>query len=159
LKGGVWLKKLIQEYRESLKALRQGKVAPLYRAGMVSDTQWAIDYMKTGNIPATKWTVARWNREDREILFDPHIMDKCFTIPKTSPDVSEGIKSFLDHILKSLSQKEREAFILIYGQGFTYQEAADYMCCSRGSIQNYIRRAYKKFIGLGDYVSQKQVIL
>lgn len=153
------MRKLIQEYRQSLRALRKGKgnTVPLYRHGMIADTEWAIEYMETGQIPGTRWTVARWNREDREVLFDPNIMDKCFTIPKAAPEVSEGVRTMLEHLLSCLSVKEREAFVLINGQGFTYQETADFMGCSRGSVQMYIRRAEKKFSGMRDFVLQKQV--
>ena len=71
LKGGRRVEKLIREYKKSLRLLRCAKVVPVGYSSMISDTQWAIDLMDTGHIPGTKWTVARWSREKREVPVDP----------------------------------------------------------------------------------------
>lgn len=151
------MRKLIKEYKESLRDLRSGKVAPLYRGSMISDTEWAIGYMETGQIPDTKWTVARWSKEDREVLFAPQVLDRCFTMPDTTPEVSLGLRIMLEHLLSCLSLREKEAFVLIYGQGFTYSKAADFMGLSRGNVYNLVTRAKKKFSGFREFVGQKQV--
>ncbi|HOV79380.1 MAG TPA: sigma factor-like helix-turn-helix DNA-binding protein [Bacillota bacterium] len=150
------MKKLIQEYRESLRILCKGKVTSLYCHSMISDTQWAIKYMETGNIPGSKWTVARWSKEDREILFDPQVLDRCFRIPDAAPEVSEGVRLMLEHLLSCLSPREREAFVLIHGQGFSYQQTADFMGLSKGSVYNLIKRAEKKFSIYREFVGRKQ---
>lgn len=151
------MKDLIQEYRESLRVLRNAKAVPLYRSSMVSDTEWAIKYMETGNIPGTKWTVARWSRKDREVLFDPQVIDRCFTLSDVAPEISEEIRVMLDHLLSCLSPREREAFLLVYGQGFTHSQTAEFMGLSRGNVYNLLQRANKKFSGMSDFVGQKQV--
>lgn len=61
------MEELIREYKKSLRLLRCAKVVPVGCSSMVSDTQWAIDLMETGHILGTKWTVARWSREKREV--------------------------------------------------------------------------------------------
>jgi RNA polymerase sigma factor (sigma-70 family) len=131
-------------------------VAPLYRGGMISDTQWAIRYMETGNIPGTKWNVARWSREKREVLFDPQVLDRCFIVPNAAPEVEEGIRAMLKHLLSGLSVREREAFVLIYGQRYSYQEAADFMGLSKGNVYNLIKRTEKKFSNYRNFVGRKQ---
>ena len=147
---------LIREYRESLRVLRRAKVTPLEHGSMISDTEWAIGYMETGHIPETKWTVARWSKEDREVLFDPKVLDRCFRVPKDNPEVSEGVRFMLEHLLMCLSVREREAFVLIYGQGYSYQEAADFMGLSKGNIYTLIKRAEKKFANYREFVGRKQ---
>jgi RNA polymerase sigma-70 factor (ECF subfamily) len=123
---------------------------------MISDTQWAIKYMETGHIPGTKWKVARWNREDREILFDPQVLDRCFIIPNAAPEVEEGVRVMLKHLLSCLSAREREAFVLVKGQGFSYQEAAEFIGLSKGNVYTLIKRAEKKFFGYRNFVGRKQ---
>ena len=149
LKGVAWVKELIREYRESLRALRtaarKADPVPLYWASMVSTTEWAIRYMETGEIPGTKHKVARWSTEDREVLFDPQVLDRVFTLPAATPEVSEGVRLMLEHLMMCLSRREREAFLLVKGQGYSYQDAADYMGMSKGSVYNLIKRSEKKF--------------
>jgi len=151
------VKKLIMEYKQSLRDLHKGKVKPLYLHSMISDTQWAISYMETGQIPGTKWSVARWSKEDREVLFDPHVMDKCFNLPAGPDEVSENVRKTVEQLLLTLAPRERQAFVLVHAQGFSYQEAADYMAISKGNVYNLIRRADKKFERLRGVVGRKQV--
>lgn len=61
------MKEFFVEYRKTLGALRNSKMSPLYSGSIISDTEWSIKLMETGHIPGTKWTVARWSREDREL--------------------------------------------------------------------------------------------
>lgn len=149
---------LIAQYKGSLKKLRAGKVTPLYRGSMIATTQWAVDYMETGHIPGTKWTVARWNKKDREVLFDPQVMEKCFRFSSDDQQVSEGIRVMLEHLLSCLSPREKDAFVLIHGQGFSHSQAAEFMGISRGNIYNLLQRAEKKFSNYRDCFSKKQML-
>ncbi len=151
------MKDMIKEYKQSLRKLRSGKVVPLHRSSMISDTEFAIEYMETGQMPGAKWTVARWSKLDREVFFDPVVLDKCFALPSTTnAEISDGISDMLDHLLSCLSQREREAFILVNGQGFSHSEAAEYMGLSRGNIYNLLKRSEKKFGSYRQFVGQKQ---
>lgn len=151
------IKELIREYRESLRKLRKSKAVPLYRSSMISDTEWTIKYMETGRIPGTKWTVARWSRKDREVLFDPQVMARCFRIPDTTPEVSEGIRLMLENLLMCLSKRERDVFLLVIGQRFTHSQAAEFLGLSRDNVYNLLKRAEKKFSIYREFVGQKQV--
>lgn len=60
------------------------------------------------------------------------------------------------HLLMSLSKREREAFMLIYGQGFTYQEAADFMgLTARSTVSTLVKRAQQKFSGMRDLIKPR----
>lgn len=51
----------------------------------------------------------------------------------------------LRNILSSLTPREREAFILIRGQGISFRETARYMGVrSPGTITNLVKRAERK---------------
>lgn len=129
---------------------------PLYRSSMVATTEWAIRYMETGEIPGTKHKVARWSTEDREVLFDPTVMDRVFSLPEATPEVSEGVRAMLEHLMMCLSQREKEAFVLVKGQGYTHNEAAEFMGLSRGNVYNLLRRAERKFGNYRQFVGQMQ---
>ena len=150
------MRELIREYRQSLRALRKADPVPLCRGSMVSTTEWAIRYMETGEIPGTKHKVARYNTEDREVLFDPQVLDRVFSVPTATPEASEGVRLMLEHLMMCLSRREKEAFLLVKGQGYTHSETAEYMGLSRGNVYNLLRRAEKKFGSYRQFVGHMQ---
>ena len=50
----------------------------------------------------------------------------------------------LDNILGHLTERERDSYKLVRGEGFTFTEAAQFMGCTKGTIQSFVRRAEKK---------------
>ena len=138
---------LIKEYRKSLKLLRSAKAVPLHYGSMVSDTQFAIEIMETGKIPGTKWTVARWSRDKREIPVDPLQMARYITYPEPVKSAPEWMIKLLDEVMGSLTKREKDAYQLVRGQLYSFSQAATLMGCNKGSVQNFVARAEKK-IGL-----------
>lgn len=135
---------LIIEYRESLRALRQNKVAPLKYSSMVSDTEWAIDLMETGHIPGTKWTVARWNRNKREIPMDPLLMARYVRNMESPSAAPEWMVKLLELLMLTLTEREKDAYSLVRGYHYSFSQAGQLMGCNKGSVQNYVQRAEKK---------------
>jgi len=135
---------LIREYRRSLRALRQAKVAPIERGSMISDTEWAIDLMETGHIPGTRWTVARWSKSKREVLCDPLEMARYVQNKEPSSAASEWMVDILDSVMRSLTERERQAYELVRGQLYSFGKAGQVMKCNKGSVQNFVSRAEKK---------------
>lgn len=145
---------LIREYRESLRKLRSAERVPMEFNSMASDTQWAIDLMVTGHIPGTKWTVARWNREDREIPVDPLEIARYVSNREPVKVAPEWMVDFLDKLMDSLTEKEKEAYRLVRGQGYSFAQAGKLLGCNKGSVQNFVQRAEKKIA----FVVRKQTI-
>jgi len=139
------LQDLIKEYRRSLGALRRAKAVPVEYGSMVSDTQYAIEIMETGRIPGTKWTIARWPKADRDIPVDPHNLAKYLSSKRTTVEpLSQNGLDILNDTLKVLTSREREAYFLVRGEMFSFAQAAKYMGCNKGSVQNFVARAEKK---------------
>ena len=138
------MEQLIREYRVSIRKLRAAKVKPLEYSSMISDTEFAITYMKTGAIPGTKWTVARWSTCKREIPVDPQVMARLVQNREPVAQAPEHVVKLLEIILKNLSPLEREAYELVRGRGYSFKQAAKLLGCSKGSAQSYVRRAEKK---------------
>jgi len=149
------LQELIQEYKKSIKTLRDAKAVPLQRNSMISDTLWAIDIMETGKIPGTKWTTARWAKDKREIPVDLQNMANYLTTKRTAAQpLSDKDKEILGNLLSTLTEREREAYYLVRGEKFSFAQAARYMECNKGSVQNFVSRAEKKI----QLVVRKQTI-
>ncbi|HBV95642.1 MAG TPA: hypothetical protein DEF36_01130 [Desulfotomaculum sp.] len=135
---------LVRQYKSSLNMLKKSRVASVSRAGMISDTEWVIRYMETGQIPGAKWTVSRWSREKREILVDPLKMSRYVAGRDTVSPVPEQVLIILDSLLESLTAREREAFKLVRGEYYSFSQAGMLMGCTKGTIQNLVHRAEKK---------------
>ena len=149
------MQELIQEYKKSIKTLRDAKAVPLQRNSMISDTLWAIDIMETGKIPGTKWTTARWAKDKREIPVDLQNMANYLTTKRTAAQpLSDKDKEILGNLLSTLTEREREAYYLVRGEKFSFAQAARYMECNKGSVQNFVSRAEKKI----QLVVRKQTI-
>ena len=139
------MQKLIKEYKQSIKDLREAKVVPMECNSMISDTLWAVEIMKTGKIPGTKWTTARWTKDKREIPMDMQNMAHYFTDRRTAVQpLSEENKEILGNLLSALTEREREAYYLVRGEKFSFAQAGRYMGCNKGSVQNFVSRAEKK---------------
>lgn len=148
------MQNLIKEYRKSLRVLRSAKVVPLHRGSMMSDTQFAIEVMETGRIPGTKWTVARWSKEDRELPVDPQQMARYVQNREPIQTAPEWMVKLLEKLMASLTEREKDAYQLVRGQGYSFAQAGRAMGCNKGSVQNFVTRAEKK---IGSVV-RKQVI-
>jgi len=149
------MQELIKEYRKSIKELRGAEVVPIQRNSMISDTLWAVEIMKTGKIPGTKWTTARWAKDKREIPVDMQNMANYLTTRRTVVQpLSEENKEILGNLLSALTEREREAYYLVRGEKFSFAQASKYMGCNKGSVQNFVQRAEKKI----NLVVRKQTI-
>ncbi|MDO7787528.1 sigma factor-like helix-turn-helix DNA-binding protein [Desulforamulus aquiferis] len=138
------MKELIREYKKSLKSLKKVKTDMLYLNSMISDTQWAIEYMEKGHMPGAKWSVARWSREKREIPVDPLEMSRYVKNRLPQGCAPQWMVELLESLMLSLSVREREAYELVRGQYFSFEQAGRLMGCKKGSVQNLVSRAERK---------------
>jgi RNA polymerase sigma-70 factor (ECF subfamily) len=51
---------------------------------------------------------------------------------------------FLEKLMASLTERERDAYKLVRGQCYSFAQAARLMGCNKGSVQNFVQRAEKK---------------
>lgn len=145
---------LIKEYKKSLRLLRSAKAVPVGYNSMISDTLWSIHIMETGNIPGKRWTVARWQKEDREIPIDPMTIAECVGNQRSIEPTPEWMVDYLEDIMKNLTKREKEAYRLVRGEKFSFSQAASFMGCNKATAQTFVRRAEKKI----QLVIRKQVI-
>jgi len=138
------LQELIKEYKQSIKELRDAKVVPVQASSMISDANFSIEIMQTGRIPGTNWQVGRLPKTKREISVDPAEMSKYITHTISAESAPENVLDMLDNLMSTLTEREKHAFDLVRGRGYSFSQAGMLMGCNKGSVQNFVQRAEKK---------------
>jgi len=114
---------------------------------MISSCEFAIHVMETGYWPAPRRTIDRREKAARE--FSIAEIDHIRKYDHHKPVVPENKLTpeqlaKIDQTLSILSKRERETFVLIYGQNFTMSQAAELLNVSKSTINTNIIRSKKK---------------
>ncbi|MFA5880590.1 MAG: hypothetical protein WC834_00215, partial [Eubacteriales bacterium] len=95
-----------------------------------SDLRYSIQYMETGAIPGTRRGTHRLSSEQREIPFDPyqfqiniHLIKMVALSRREQKELSEEKLKLLNDFLGLLTEKQKEAFVLVRGRRYTYEQA------------------------------------
>ncbi|OMD73343.1 RNA polymerase subunit sigma-24 [Paenibacillus odorifer] len=115
-------------------------------SGMVSDCEFAIEWLSTGRRPGNKRGIERRAGYEREILLDPIRMQAFASDSKAgSPaNLSDEQRFQLEFALNQLSERERECYTLAHGQCIPHSEIAKMLGITYGSVSEYIQRAQRK---------------
>jgi positive control factor len=149
---------LIKEYKESLKVTRKMYDNAVDEdkkiiAGMISDLEFAIEWMSTGRRPGNKRGIERRAAYQREKLFDPLLMQKFFRSSEQvykwddhekEHVITEWDRQRIEDALSVLTKREREVYMMSRGYCLTYSEIANYLCISSSSVQTMVERAERK---------------
>jgi RNA polymerase sigma factor (sigma-70 family) len=137
-------KKELEEYRETLDAsnLDYEKNNEII-GGMISDMQYALDWMKIGRRPGARRGIDRQSVYQRTVLLDTEIFPSL-QVETSEGELTEEEKRRVTDVLRTLSFRERHCFILNVSYGLSYNEIADEMKLSKASVQQYVIRARKK---------------
>ncbi len=152
------MEELLKQYRESLRSAKK----LLERAsdedkkiirGMISDLEFAIEWMETSRMPGNRRGIERRAAYQREKPFDPLLMQKFFRSSEPVYEwddhnkesvITEWDKQRIEDALSVLTDREREVYLMSRGYCLTYSEIANYLCISPSSVQTMIERAEKK---------------
>ena len=139
------MNELLNEYYTSLAGVRklirkaissESNDLPQLRA-MERDLEWTIEYMTTGYPPK--------GRSTKSIPVDPQKVLIKFSQPLYAPTLPiERIRLQMLSALDILSLREREAFLMIVGEGLSYSEVAKMMGVCKSTVQTYVERAKAK---------------
>lgn len=145
------MKDLLRQYREQRSQLMGYKlIAPEEEqeliSGMISDLQYAIDWMNRGHQPDPRRGINRRSRGQRTIPVDPLKM-QSYAQPAAcgSPTtLSEYERYQIEDALSTLSERERECYVMKYGKCYSLGDIANIMNVKRGTIQGYLKSAEEK---------------
>lgn len=157
------MQKMIEEYQKTIRQLtkiregmdeEQKKVESKIIGGMISDLQYAVDWMKTGRRPGNRRGVERLAAYQRERVMDPLVMQSYVSSAQGDPfqmiddepvhSITKDEKERLEDALSVLTKKEREVYLMSRGFCLSYAEIANYLCVSRSAVQDAVERAEKK---------------
>ncbi|MDF2964245.1 MAG: hypothetical protein K0S39_5980 [Paenibacillus sp.] len=147
------LSALQSSYRVTYRMLKKAMEAPAgpgdkeLIAGMISDVQYAIEWMQTGVCPGNRRGIERRAAYQREKLMDPSQMQtyiEQLSYGSPSPSITEEQRTRLEQALSGLSSRERECYELHYGMYYSFQEIASLLELKKGTVQYYLQSAHKK---------------
>jgi len=143
---------LLRQYRNTLKMVNQAVNTATEHdkpilGNVATGLRFSIEYMELGKIPGTRRGITNLSYEQREVPWDP---DDCILLKmaalqkKPVSSLSADQQNLLDDLLDILTPREKEAFELVRGQGYSFSEAARLMKITKASAQHFVIRAEKK---------------
>lgn len=149
-----WLNadEMINEYKQSLNDLLQEKEKVTDTAdlilisGMVSDLEFAIQWLSTAREPGTRRTISNRSRYQRTALVDD-IERLSYLVNIEQENQREATEDEIERItamLNNLSDKERAAYLAVKGQNYSFGQAAEILGVSKSTVQSYVNRAQEK---------------
>lgn len=154
--GGVTIMQLGQatasNYRRSermtraLLARTQDKAERALIGGMISDCDYAAEWLETGRRPGNRRGIERRAAYQRERPMDPLVMQAYLGNRSAggsvqASSVTDEDRARIDNVLGQLTERERDAYVTVIGQGLPYSEAAALMGVAKGTVQSYIESA------------------
>jgi RNA polymerase sigma factor (sigma-70 family) len=142
---------LIGTYKESLKIVRQLQLRANSEedksllGSMASDLQYSLDWLKSGRRPFSyKGIEAPYNKTR---YVDPQIIERTHhecIYPKVTKEIKETEIERVEYAMCTLSEREKDVYTLHYAELYSFDEIAEMLDVSKGSVQVYIMRARNK---------------
>lgn len=153
------MNELILSYKQALRDVRM-----MYKqasdedkktiSGMVSDLEYALEWMQTAKCPGVRRGIERRAAYQREKSFDPLMMQRYFRSmdddPYTMIDrpeesvISESDQYRIEDALSVLTDREKEVYLMSRGHCLSFEKIADMLRITKSSVQTMIERADKK---------------
>ncbi|MCM3632870.1 sigma-70 family RNA polymerase sigma factor [Paenibacillus camelliae] len=114
---------------------------------IISDLTYVIEWLEHGRKPGPSRGIERRSVYQNTVLVDPHILQNYAKgyESRSSTTITDEQRTEIKSALAKLSPREREVFMLVKGQGFSSEYVANMLGISKGSVDEMIQRAYKKF--------------
>ncbi|MCO6018260.1 hypothetical protein CKN86_02270 [Carnobacterium divergens] len=124
--------------------------------GMISDLQYAIEWLETAREPGTRRTISNRSRYQRtSLLAEIEKLSYLVTIEQENKrEATEDEIERITAMLNNLSDKERAAYLAVKGQNLSYAKAGELLGVSKASVQSYVNRAQDKIDNQVKYGSQ-----
>ncbi|MDM5430266.1 sigma-70 family RNA polymerase sigma factor [Bacillus mycoides] len=149
---------LIEQYKKTLKQLITAKEKANEKDekiinGMISDIEDDLKWMRTGKEPGMKRGIERRASYQREIKVNPLLIQRYLRSKETEYEwdkehkenaITTWEKIQLDDALSTLTETEKEIFVMCKAGMFTQEEIAKMRGVTRSTVQQNLRRADKK---------------
>ena len=135
---------LLYEYKKSLRITRKAKTNENDRPvinGMINDLEFAIDWIERGREPGKR----RGADKTKVYLKDPFVMDSSNKYLSQSTECQDELSSEdkirIQQSMSSLTERERETFILFHVECLTYQEISELFGIKKDTVKTTLKRA------------------
>lgn len=133
---------------EELEEVNELNVEISIVSGMVSDMEYAIQWLETAREPGQKRGITNRSRYQRtELWAEIDILSMQAYRTQAAPggrDLTLEEHTRMNEILSCLTAREREAYCYIMGEGHTQEQAGIYMGISRTTAETLLNRAKHK---------------
>ncbi|CAM4017968.1 sigma factor-like helix-turn-helix DNA-binding protein [Mesobacillus zeae] len=151
------MRKLFLEYKRSLRLAKemrrkieckeilseQDKIDKELIGNMISDLEYSIEWLRIGRNPDSR----RGIDKQGVYLTDPAILNALHVKPLYST-ITRGISNFkkemIEDALCTLTEREKDVFIMIHAEGLTFDYTAQLLGVKKSTVQTHLERAEKK---------------
>ncbi|MNI41885.1 positive control sigma-like factor [compost metagenome] len=112
----------------------------------ISNVVYVIAWLSRGHAPNPRRAIHRRSREQREVLMEPLKM-QSYANPAAcgSPTtITDSERFMIDEALHTLTKKEKDCYMLKYGQCFSERDIARMLNISQQAVNQNIKRAEAK---------------
>lgn len=150
----IWVDRLKREYskgksqliayRKTLdsKDLQQAEESKIV-SGMISDMQYALEWMGVGKRPETRRGAERTDAYRHAELMDMDLLP-ALDLSIKPVELTEEQKRLIVQVLIKMSMRERQCYLLHMAQGLSYSEVSEALKISKATVQTHVRRAKVK---------------
>lgn len=149
------MKKLIKEYQITLRRVNRARTMATNKedksllASCADSLSFSIKYMEIGKHPDSRRGITRLSSIQREVPMDPRNVAfvRAAALQSEPSEISERMQraiADLGIVLKELSTKEKDAYSLVRGSGYSFGAAAEIMDLQKGTVQTLVKRAEDK---------------
>lgn len=111
---------------------------------MISDLQYSLEYMRIGRKPGNRRGYDKRSVYQRTVLLDTDLFPSLMIDPDNEKDLTDDQKRNMVDLLWTLSNRERQCYILHHAYMLSQREIAEELNVSRRSVRTWIERATKK---------------
>lgn len=156
-------RKALLEYISTLPGKRKPKIFRNYKLirnsvsdqrrneamKMLRDMDYALKWMRDGHDPKRLKGIEIKDGYKNIVKLDPTKLQQYYSESVTTmenPDVELNYMQIevIESVLNMLSEREKDAYILIRANEYTFAEAAEALNIKKSSVQKYVERAEKK---------------
>ncbi|WP_407310959.1 sigma factor-like helix-turn-helix DNA-binding protein [Desulfosporosinus sp. SB140] len=149
------MKKLIKEYKITLRRVNRAKENATNNedksllASCADSLSFSIKYMEMGKHPDNRRAITRRSSVQREIPMDPRNLDfvRALALQNHPSEISEKMMRAINDlgiVLKAMTIKEQEAYMLVRANGYSFGAAAEIIGIQKGTVQTLVKRAEEK---------------
>jgi RNA polymerase sigma-70 factor (ECF subfamily) len=119
-------------------------------AASVSDIEYGIEWLRTGYPPGYRRPMERRSISQRTKVWDPQWMEYLtayefeFEPAEVGRPLTREEEWRIEDALRTLSERERQCYVLHHAIGMSMQNIANEMGIKKGTVQNMLQRADKK---------------